>query len=237
MPTSDQSPIRPWVVTSDAVDVDGDPLDAVVFDLGNVLIRWDPFPAIAAGVGPERARAFLEGDFGFMAWNHLQDAGRTWAEGEAAAVAAHPHLGAEILAYRTHFDLSLVGPISGTVDLLSELAAAGTRVLALTNWSAELFPRAEERFKFLGLFEHITVSGRIGLAKPAPETFHRLAADGGLELARAVFVDDSPANVEAAAAVGMTGLHFTTADRLRSDLADLGLPVCRSPGPPVDRGA
>lgn len=197
----------------------------VVFDLGNVLIAWDPHPAIAAAVGPDRARAFLTGDFGFSAWNHAQDAGRSWDDGEAAALETHPHLADEIRAYRTHFDLSMVGPVEGTVTILRTLAAHGVRLLALTNWSAELFPRALERFDFLSLFEHITVSGRISLAKPDPEVFHRLAADAPVDLLGTVFVDDSPTNVEAAASVGMDAITFTTPAQLARELALRGLPV------------
>ena len=197
----------------------------VVFDLGNVLIAWDPHPAIAAAVGPERARAFLTGDFGFSAWNHAQDAGRSWDDGEAAALQTHPHLADEIRAYRTHFDLSMVGPVEGSVTILRTLAAHGVRLLALTNWSAELFPRALERFDFLSLFEHITVSGRISLAKPDPEVFHRLASDAPVDLLGTVFVDDSPTNVEAAASVGMDAIAFTTPGQLARELALRGLPV------------
>jgi 2-haloacid dehalogenase len=197
----------------------------VVFDLGNVLIEWDPHPAIAAAVGSDRARAFLAGDFGFAAWNHAQDAGRSWEDAEAAALATHPHLAEEIRAYRTHFELSMLGPVEGSVTILETLAAHGVRLLALTNWSAELFPRALQRFDFLSLFEHITVSGRISLAKPDPSVFHRLAADAPVDLLGTVFVDDSPANVAAAASVGMDAITFTTPAELAHELALRGLPV------------
>lgn len=197
----------------------------VVFDLGNVLIRWDPFPAIAADVGAVRARAFLDGEFGFGAWNHAQDAGRSWDEGEQVAIAQHPHLAEEIRAYRRNFDASMLGPVDGTVPILRALLDGGVRAVALTNWSAELFPLAQERFEFLGWFDHVTVSGRVGVAKPDPAVFHRLAADADVDLSAAVFVDDSPTNVAAAGEVGLDGILFTDAPTLADALRDRGLTV------------
>ena len=107
--------------------------------------------------------------------------------------------------------------------ILAELHAAGTRLVALTNWSAELFPHAEAAFDFLGLFDGIVVSGREGVAKPDPAVFDLLLSRYHLDPARTVFVDDSPANVAAAAAAGLRALAFTGPDRLRADLSRLGL--------------
>ena len=126
---------------------------AVVFDLGNVLIEWNPAPAIAGAVGEAEARRFLAAeDFDFGAWNHEQDAGRPFEESEVAAVERVPHWREHILSYRANFDRSLIGEIAATVDVLRDLHAAGVRLLALTNWSAELFPVARGRFDFLELF-------------------------------------------------------------------------------------
>jgi 2-haloacid dehalogenase len=199
---------------------------SVVFDLGNVLIAWDPHPAIAAAVGPERASAFLSDEaFGFHAWNHGQDAGRDWAEAEKWAMGQHPHLREEILAYRANFPLSMLGPIEGSVALLRELHEAGVPLFALTNWSAELFPLARERFGFLSVFEDIVVSGAEGMAKPDPEIFHRLAARAGGPLEGTVFIDDSRRNIDAARALGMDAVHFSGADDLRLALCERGFPV------------
>lgn len=199
---------------------------AVVFDLGNVLIAWDAHPAIAAAVGPERADAFLaDHEFDFESWNHQQDAGRDWAEAEAVAVARHPHLREEITAYRANFPLSLRGPIDGSVALLHELHGGGIPLFALTNWSAELFPHARERFPFLGVFADIVVSGEEGLAKPEPAIFQRLSRRMGAPLGGTVFIDDSPRNVEAARALGMDAIHFRGPDALRGALRERGLPV------------
>lgn len=198
----------------------------MVFDLGNVLIRWDPHPAVAAGVGADQASRFLTAqDFDFGAWNHAQDSGRTWSDAEDDVARSHPHWHPHALAYRENFDLSLLGPLEDNVSVLHDLSRAGVPLFALTNWSAELFPRAQERFDFLGLFSDIVVSGVVGTAKPEPAIFDVLARRVGRPLAECVFVDDSPANVAAAAALGMDAIRFSPDEPLRRLLRDRGLPV------------
>ncbi len=199
---------------------------AVVFDLGNVLIRWDPHPAIAAGVGEQEAARFLSAeDFDFAAWNHRQDEGRTWAEAEAEVADAHPHWHEHATAYRANFGHSLTGALESNVSVLRALHAAGVPVFALTNWSSELFPHARERFDFLALFDDILVSGDEGLAKPDPAVFDLLRRRIGHELEECVFVDDSAANVAAARAAGLDAVHFEDTTDLRAELARRGLPV------------
>lgn len=200
--------------------------DAVVFDIGNVLIRWDPHPAIAAAVGDEEATRFLAAaDFDFWAWNHTQDAGRGWSEAESQAVGSFPHWREHILAYRTHFARSLLGAVTSSVAVLEELHGHGVPLYALTNWSAELFPVARERYGFLSLFDDIVVSGEVGVAKPASAIFEILARRIGRPLDRCVFVDDSPANVAAGRAAGLDAIVFTDTGHLRRDLRDRGLPL------------
>ncbi|MHB8185279.1 MAG: HAD family hydrolase [Dermatophilaceae bacterium] len=201
-------------------------VEAVVFDLGNVLITWDPHPAIARAVGAEQATRFLaDEEFDFMAWNHQQDAGRSWDEGEVAAVTSHPHWEPAIRGYRANFKKSLVGAIEDTVQIVRELHAAGIPLFALTNWSAELFPFALERFDFLDLFEEIVLSGEEGVAKPDPEIFTILQKRIGHSLDACIFIDDNVRNVEAAAEAGLDAILFTDTGHLREDLAVRGLPL------------
>jgi 2-haloacid dehalogenase len=202
------------------------PPEAVVFDIGNVLISWDPHPAIAAAVGDAEAARFLAAeDFDFGAWNHEQDAGRLFEESERAAVQRVPHWREHILGYRTHFDRSLVGDIAGSVEVLRDLHGAGVRLFALTNWSAELFPLALARFEFLALFEDIVVSGDEKVAKPDPRIFEALAARTGVPLESSVFIDDKPENVDAAKTAGMDAVVFVDDRTLRAQLRERGLPV------------
>jgi 2-haloacid dehalogenase len=207
-------------------DVAPAPVAAVVFDLGNVLITWDPYPAVAKAVGAEQAARFLaDEDFDFMAWNHQQDAGRTWAEGEQAAVTSHPRWEPAIRGYRENFPDSLVGAIEDTVQILRELHAAGIPLYALTNWSKETFPEALKRFDFLDVFDDIIVTGEEGVAKPDPKIFEILQKRIGHSLGDCIFIDDSARNIEAAAKAGLDAILFSDTGHLREDLSVRGLPL------------
>ena len=198
----------------------------VVFDLGNVLIDWDPSAAIAAGVGPVEARRFLDADdFDFMAWNHGPDAGGSWDDAEADVRRTHPHWIEHALAYRANFAASLVGEVPGTVEVVRDLHAAGVPMLGLTNWSDELYPHAPRQFPFLELLGDVVVSGTVGAAKPDRRAYEIAAERLGLPLDRLVFVDDKQLNVDAAAALGMDAIRFTDAAALRTELRSRGLPV------------
>ncbi|MBJ7359060.1 HAD family phosphatase [Nocardioides sp.] len=198
----------------------------VVWDLGNVLVDWQPLAAIAVGVGEDEARRFLAADdFDFMAWNHVQDAGGTWADGEDAVRRSHPHWERHALAYRENFAAALVGEIPGTADLVRELHGAGVRQLGLTNWSHELYPHAPERFEVLALLDDVVVSGTEGVAKPDPRIYEIAVERSGLPASALVFVDDKQENVDAAVAAGMDGIVFAGAVDLRAALRRRGLPV------------
>lgn len=200
-------------------------MTTVVFDLGGVVVEWDPVAPIAAAVGRERAEHFVRGgEFDFAAWNHAQDAGRSWADAEASATAANPHLAEEITAYRRNFPLSLPGLVPGTAPILRALHERGNRLVALTNWSAETFHHAPQRFPdVFALFADVVVSGVEGVAKPDPRIFAVLARRLGHPLDGVVFVDDSLANVGAARAAGMDAVHFTGAPALLVELGERDL--------------
>ncbi len=201
------------------------PSTVVVFDLGGVVVDWDPVPAIAVEVGLARARAFLDGDhFDWAAWNHAQDAGRPWAEAEASAVAAHPQLAQEITAYRRNYPLSLRGLVPGTSEIMRALHARGIRLVALTNWSAETFPHATGAWpEVFALFDDIVVSGEEGIAKPDPAIFAVLAARLGADLDGIPYIDDSPANLAAGARAGLDAIRFVDAEDLGRELRVRGL--------------
>ena len=198
----------------------------VVWDFGDVIIQWDPRPAIVAGVGEAEADRFLAAeDFDFMAWNHLRDAGATWDDGEAEVRRTHPHWAEHAASYRANFELSMTGPVAGTADLITELHAAGVPQLGLTNWSHELYPAAPRLYPVLDLLDDVVVSGTEKLAKPDPAIFEIAVARAGLPAADLVLVDDKAANVAAAIEFGLDGIVFTGADDLRVALRERGLPV------------
>jgi 2-haloacid dehalogenase len=195
-------------------------MTTAVFDLGGVVVVWDPVPAVAAVVGQERAERFVRGGaFDFDAWNHAQDAGRTWEDAEAEATGSHPHLAEEIAAYRPNFALSLRGLVPGTAEVLHELRDRGVRLVALTNWSAETIRHLPEAHpEVVALFDDVVVSGAEGVAKPDPRIFEVLERRLGHPLENVFYVDDSDRNVEAARGVGMDAVHFTDAATLRKEL-------------------
>ena len=195
---------------------------SVLFDLGGVLIGWEPARAFAQVLDPSLVAEFMA-RIDFPAWNRNHDAGLPFASGEQDLLTRFPADEAAILAYRRHFGLTLTGLVPGTGAVLAELQQAGVRCAALTNWSAETFPVARQRFGLLDRFEGVLVSGEERLAKPDPAIFTLALERFGLDAGTCVFVDDSAANVEAASALGLTGLHFTDAERLRADLQGLGL--------------
>jgi 2-haloacid dehalogenase len=188
-------------------------MTTVVFDIGGVVVVWDPVPAVAAVVGQERAEHFVHGgEFDFAAWNHGQDAGRSFADAEAAARAAHPHLAEEIAAYRPNFVLSLTGLVPGTAEILRALHERGVRVVALTNWSAETIHHGREAFpEVFALFDDLVVSGAEGVAKPDREIFEILALRLGHPIEGVFYVDDNVSNVEAARRAGMDAVLFSGA--------------------------
>ena len=202
----------------------GADIRAVVFDLGGVLIDWNP---------RHLYRKLFDGDAAAMerfldsvctpAWNEEQDSGRPFADAVALLVARHPEQGELIAAYDRRWDEMLAGPIDGTVAILAELKARNTPLAALTNWSAEKFPVARRRFDFLAWFDAIVVSGEVGMRKPDPRIYRHLLESRGLDAGGTLFIDDSAANVAAARALGMPALQFSAPPALRADLEALGL--------------
>jgi len=200
------------------------PLTAAVFDLGGVLIDWNPrylYRKLFDG-DDDAMEAFLA-DVVSPAWNAEQDAGRTWREAVEALSAIHPDRRDLIAAYDERWEETLGGPFEETVEILGELRGAGVRLAALSNWSAEKFPIARPRYPFLEWFETIVISGEVGINKPDPRIYHHLLDRTGLAAAASVYVDDAAANVRAAADLGMTALLFRDPATLRADLGDLGL--------------
>jgi 2-haloacid dehalogenase len=195
----------------------------VVFDLGGVLIDWDPrYLYRQLFDDPDEMESFLA-EVTTAEWNAHQDAGRPWAEAIELLVAEHPEQRELIEAFHRRWPEMLAGEIQGTVDVLAELRTAGLRLVALSNWSAELFPVARDRFEFLTWFEGILLSGEVGVNKPDRQIFEHLIERFEIEPATALFIDDSSANVAGAAALGFRAIHFTDAAALRVVLVRLGL--------------
>jgi 2-haloacid dehalogenase len=195
----------------------------VVFDLGGVLIEWDPRHLYRQLFDdPSEMEAFLS-TVTTLEWNGRQDEGRPWAEAIEELVREHPERRDLIEAYHQRWPEMLGGEIPGTVEVLREVRASGMRLLALSNLSSETFPFALERFPFLSWFDAIVVSGDVGMTKPDPAIFRHVIQEFDLDPMVTVFVDDSEPNVEAARSLGFVALSFVDADCLRRDLERLGV--------------
>ena len=195
----------------------------VVFDLGGVLFDWNPrhlyrklFPGNEAAMEDFLAKVCT------VEWNERQDAGRTFADAAADLAPHHPDKAHLIDAFGSRFDEMIAGPIAGTVDILAELKRAGVPRYGLSNWSAETFPPQRRRYEFLSWFDGIVVSGEEGVIKPDPRIFRILLDRYDIDPREAVFIDDNPANAQAAAALGIHGIHFRTPELLRRELEALG---------------
>jgi len=195
-----------------------------VFDLGGVLIEWNPrYLYRKLFNGDDAAMEHFLANICTPSWNSQQDAGRPFAEACAALKLEHPAHAELIDAWIQRQEEMVPGPISGTVDILAELRAREVPLYALSNWSAETFPLSQKRFEFLQWFQGIVLSGEVRLVKPDPRIFQHFFETHAIDPADAVYIDDLKANVEAAAAFGMHGIVFTDPPALRSELVKLGL--------------
>ena len=195
----------------------------VVFDVGGVLIDWDPRHLYRKLFRDASAMEDFLGCVCTPTWNLSLDAGRPYAAGVAELTRRHPELAPLIAAYDLRWEEMVAGSYVGTVDLLRSLAAARTPLYALTNFSAEKFPLMRARYDFFDLFAGIVVSGDLGVVKPDPAIFRALVDTYGLVAEECLFIDNSPANVAGARAFGMAAVHYVSTDDLARRLAACGL--------------
>jgi len=200
-------------------------ISTVVFDIGNVLIRWDPRFLYRKLIADEARMERFLAEVCTPAWNLEQDRGRDWPEAVAELVARHPGDADLIRAFDERWAEMVPGPIEGSVAILEELAAARVPLHAITNFSAAKWAETLPRFPFLALFGEVVVSAHERVLKPDAAIYRLLLDRRGIDPRTAVFVDDSAANVAGAEAVGMTAIRFTDPDDLRLRLRDLGLPL------------
>jgi 2-haloacid dehalogenase len=194
----------------------------IVFDVGNVLLAWDPRHLYRKIFDdPARMEWFLAHVFNATV-NLECDRGLAFAEAVAMLTARYPEHAEAIRAFDTRWPEMVPGPIDGTVALLEEIRRLGIPDYAITNFSREKFPLAAARFAFLRAFRMVVVSGEEGLVKPDRAIYELFLSRAGLVAESCVFIDDSPANVAGARAVGMHALQFRDPETLRADLRALG---------------
>jgi 2-haloacid dehalogenase len=199
------------------------PLRTVLFDLGGVLIDWNPRHLYRQVFGDDAAMESFLATVCTQAWNEEQDAGRPFEEAVELLIEQHPQHADNIRAYDTRWAEMLKGSIEESVTLLGELRARGVPVFALTNWSAEKFSLARARFAFLEWFDGVIVSGEERLKKPDPRIYRLAIERFGLDPPWTLYVDDAEANIAAAALLGFRTHRFVEAAELRSLLVACGL--------------
>jgi len=196
----------------------------VVFDVGGVLIDWDPrhlYRKLFSGDEP--AMEHFLANVCTHEWNRCQDAGRSFAEGARLLKLRHPDQAELIDAYGARFDEMMAGPIVGAVEILAELRDRDTPLYVLSNFSAETFPPAFERFDFLRWFRGMVISGEVGVIKPDPRIYEIMLARFAIDPHQVVYIDDVAANIEGAQPFRIHGIHFTTPGALRGELVRLTL--------------
>ncbi len=199
-------------------------MTAVAFDLGGVLLDWDPRHLYRTLFdGDDEAMEHFLATVCTPQWNEHNDRGRPLAEGVALLSAEHPEHAELIEAFAARWSETVAGPIDGTVQVLAELIETGTPVYALSNWSAETFASARTRYDFLEWFDGMVISGQEGVIKPEPRIFEILCERWALEPATTIFVDDTQANVDAARGLGFRAIRFHDPPQLRAALVDAGL--------------
>ena len=197
--------------------------DIVVFDVGNVLLDWDPRNLYRKVFADAAEMDRFLTDVCHSDWNIAQDAGRSWSDAEAEAIARHPAYAAQVKLFRARWTEMIAGPIAGSVSLLDDLAKANVPLYAITNFAADTFAETRVRYDFFRHFLGIVVSGEIGIIKPDRRIYDRLANDYGIDLKRTIFIDDSVKNCIGARAAGMRAIHFHSPERTRGELASLGV--------------
>ena len=159
----------------------------------------------------------------FMDWNALQDKGRSFAEGVADLSHQFPHYSDLIQAYHDNWQDSIGDPLEGTVEIMKRLKQAGYPLYGLSNWSAETFPYARQKFDFFNLFDDIIISGEVLSIKPEPQFFEIALRRIGRPARECLFIDDSLANIEQARRMGFATIHFMSTEQLDKELHRLGI--------------
>ncbi|MEM8486213.1 MAG: HAD family phosphatase [Bacteroidota bacterium] len=198
-------------------------IDTVVFDLGGVLIDWNPRHMYRKLMADETEMEHFLATVCTGEWNAQQDAGRPFAEGVATLSAQWPQHSTLIEAFHTRWIEMINGPIDGTVELMRQIRDKGTPLYALTNWSAETFPLVRPTFEFFNWFLGIVVSGEEKMIKPDPAFYQLMMDRYSLVPEQLVFIDDSLPNIETANKLGITALHFTGPEQLEKDLKRLNV--------------
>lgn len=196
----------------------------IIFDLGGVLVDWSPDYMYKKIIPDDAKRKWFLENVCTLDWNEQQDAGRTIEEGTTALISLFPEYKDYIVSYYSRWEEMLNGPIQGTVEIFRRLKSKNQfGFFALTNWSAETFPRAMEIFDFFHWFDGRVVSGEEKTRKPFREIYELVLTRYDLVASETLFIDDNIRNIKAGQEISLECIHFTNPEDLSSSLTSLGL--------------
>jgi 2-haloacid dehalogenase len=194
-------------------------INNIIFDLGGVLIDWNPEYMYKKLITDQERRNWFLNTVCTSSWNEQQDAGRLIQDANKELLETYPEYKEWIVAYYERWEEMLSGPISGTVDVFKEIKENNKhKVYALTNWSAETFPRALQLFDFLHWFDGRVVSGEEMTRKPFRDIYEIILSRFNLEPEKTLFIDDNLKNILAAQELGIHCIHFQSPEQLKEKL-------------------
>lgn len=196
-------------------------IKAIVFDIGHVLIDWDPRHLYRKVFDDEKEMEYFLETVCTPAWNESLDGGLPWDIALAERIEKFPHYKEQITAYRTRWHEMVPDALWETVTIMQELRSCGLPIYSITNFNHETFAETAQRFPFLTEFDGIIVSGDVRLTKPDPAIYHALIQKYNLIPNMLLFIDDRADNIAAAQKIGFNGIIFNNALQLRSDLENI----------------
>ena len=197
------------------------PINAIIFDLGNVLIGWDAHLLYRRFFSDRDATVRFLDEIRFAEWNAKQDAGRPFKDGVADLSSKFPHYADLIQAYDTYWEESLTEPYHETIEIVRTLKSAGWELYLLSNFSLEKFRLIEHKHPVFNWFDDKIISGEHNAIKPDAEIFHITLRRIGRKAEECLFIDDSLPNIETAARLGFQTVQFHSPAQLRADLRAL----------------
>ena len=196
----------------------------IIFDLGGVLIDWNPHYMYKKIIPNNEERTWFIDNICTLDWNEKQDGGRTIKEAVDELISIYPEHKENIIVYYDRWEEMLNGPIKGTVDIFKRIKENKEfKTYALTNWSAETFPRALQLYNFLHWFDGRVVSGEEKTRKPHKEIYDIILNRFNLLPEETIFIDDNLRNIKAAEDFGIKSIHFTSPESLNLELIKLNI--------------
>ncbi|MBA6153644.1 HAD family hydrolase [Gelidibacter maritimus] len=202
-------------------------IETIIFDLGGVLIDWNPeYVYLDVFDGDREKMQWFFDHVCTHDWNENQDAGYPLQKATEDRVALFPEYEELIRMFYGRWEEMLGGAIEGTVQILKKLIDSKQfQIVALTNWSHETFPIALERFDFLHWFEGILVSGEEKTRKPFKDIYELTLERYNIDAERSVFIDDNLRNIVAANEMGINTIHFKSPEKLEEALKKFGIEI------------